>query len=168
MLPRSGPSQVGGKRRKEQDLPRWCRKPPFKVHRISPPATSWDAGGRNHSSHRQGDFQAGAGTSIDCFRGTGKEERIPFLLGLVEAQPTGRYVQIAVGVRKLPGSPAPPRGTALSRSQCDTGGGKATAELRPCCHQQWPGTAEISSRQQSQLPQCWHKRGNAVGKETEA
>lgn len=47
------------------------------------------------------------------------------------------------------------------------GGGKSAMELGPCCHQQWPGTAETSSRQQqSQPPQCWHKWGNAVGEET--
>lgn len=45
LLKQPPPSQAGGKRRKEQDFLKWSRKPPSKVHHVSPPATSWDAGG---------------------------------------------------------------------------------------------------------------------------
>lgn len=44
------------------------------------------------------------------FWGTGKEERIPFLLGSVEAQPTGRYVQTAAGGEEAAQQPSPAEG----------------------------------------------------------
>lgn len=85
------PAQVGERKRREQGFPRRGRKPPFKVHRVSPPAASWGTGrGRNRSSHRQGDFQARAGLLTDCLRGKGREVMISFLPGPAEAVPIGR------------------------------------------------------------------------------
>lgn len=106
MPPRPRPFQVGGKRRKEQDLPRWGRKPPFKVHHISPPATSWDAGGTTVHIARE-ISKLGQVRRLIVSGAQGRKRG--FLSCLAQSRPSlqGGMFKQQRGVRKLPGSPAP-------------------------------------------------------------
>lgn len=165
---RPRPSQVGGKRTNEQDLPRWGRKPPFKVHRISPPATSWDAGGTTVHIARE---ISKPGQERQLIVSGAQRRKRGFLSCLAHGGPAYREVcsnsSRGEEAARQP-SPAAGEGQRSAGASVTTG---ETSLLRSwdlaatSCGQR---AAEISSRQQQgQSPQHWHKWGNVVGEESE-
>jgi len=160
------------KRRRGQDLPRRSRKPPCKVHRVSPPAASCNAGGTTVHITREISKPGQAHQPI-VFGGRGGKRWFPSRSAPSRPTPPGGTFEAGAGGEDVPsGRLAQQPGPTVGEGRCSAGASLLAGEASPL--QSWgprPLTAEIPCeqrdrrQQRSQPPLSRHRRGNTQGEE---